>query len=116
MIRRPPISTRTDTLFPYTTLFRSLSLGEFLQRCEPYFAGNGQMIDQPYLARLTDGMVRCYLVGEHVAEFGEQLVNALYPAPPGDDPLAAPDPGRSAERRVGQGRVCTCRDRGWLYN
>src|SRR3546814_10916562 len=24
MIRRPPISTRTDTLFPYTTLFRSM--------------------------------------------------------------------------------------------
>src|SRR3546814_21202562 len=24
IIRRPPISTRTDTLFPYTTLFRSL--------------------------------------------------------------------------------------------
>src|SRR3546814_17211754 len=24
MIRRPPISTRTDTLFPYTTLFRSI--------------------------------------------------------------------------------------------
>src|SRR3546814_17674778 len=23
MIRRPPISTRTDTLFPYTTLYRS---------------------------------------------------------------------------------------------
>src|SRR3546814_2423498 len=38
MIRRPPRSTRTDTLFPYTTLFRSLlerlveledALGEF---------------------------------------------------------------------------------------
>src|SRR3546814_8742034 len=27
MLRRPPRSTRTDTLFPYTTLFRS--------RCEP---------------------------------------------------------------------------------
>src|SRR3546814_2261247 len=27
MIRRPPRSTRTDTLFPYTTLFRSLSEG-----------------------------------------------------------------------------------------
>src|SRR3546814_17136321 len=27
MIRRPPRSTRTDTLFPYTTLFRSLSGG-----------------------------------------------------------------------------------------
>src|SRR3546814_9648480 len=25
MIRRPPRSTRTDTLFPYTTLFRSLN-------------------------------------------------------------------------------------------
>src|SRR3546814_13818242 len=26
MIRRPPRSTRTDTLFPYTTLFRAASL------------------------------------------------------------------------------------------
>src|SRR3546814_9146148 len=26
MIRRPPRSTRTDTLFPYTTLFRSVDL------------------------------------------------------------------------------------------
>src|SRR3546814_5029910 len=30
MIRRPPRSTRTDTLFPYTTLFRSDGLGERL--------------------------------------------------------------------------------------
>src|SRR3546814_13758807 len=29
MIRRPPRSTRHDTLFPYTTLFRSESLGLF---------------------------------------------------------------------------------------
>src|SRR3546814_16150942 len=29
MIRRPPRSTRTDTLFPYTTLFRSIEI--FLQ-------------------------------------------------------------------------------------
>src|SRR3546814_3628265 len=28
MLRRPPISTRTDTLFPYTTLFRSRVLDE----------------------------------------------------------------------------------------
>src|SRR3546814_21087459 len=28
MIRRPPRSTRTDTLFPYTTLFRSAGLVE----------------------------------------------------------------------------------------
>src|SRR3546814_19209485 len=30
MIRRPPRSTRTDTLFPYTTLFRSDQLLDFL--------------------------------------------------------------------------------------
>src|SRR3546814_12542309 len=30
MIRRPPISTRTDTLFPYTTLFRSGGSMNFL--------------------------------------------------------------------------------------
>src|SRR3546814_5171423 len=29
MIRRPPRSTRTDTLFPYTTLFRSPSKGRW---------------------------------------------------------------------------------------
>src|SRR3546814_9736679 len=28
MIRRPPRSTRTDTLFPYTTLFRSVENGQ----------------------------------------------------------------------------------------
>src|SRR3546814_2063079 len=33
MIRRPPRSTRTDTLFPYTTLFRSSSInGRLLPR------------------------------------------------------------------------------------
>src|SRR3546814_16754208 len=37
MIRRPPRSTRTDTLFPYTTLFRNkIMLGvEVEQRHEP---------------------------------------------------------------------------------
>src|SRR3546814_18693009 len=36
MIRRPPISTRTDTLFPYTTLFRSIASakGEMLANPE----------------------------------------------------------------------------------
>src|SRR3546814_14230515 len=28
MVRRPPGSTRTDTLFPYTTLFRSIGRGK----------------------------------------------------------------------------------------
>src|SRR3546814_2330060 len=32
MIRRPPRSTRTDTLFPYTTLFRSFLLADEINR------------------------------------------------------------------------------------
>src|SRR3546814_13243873 len=32
MIRRPPRSTRTDTLFPYTTLFRSAEIGDLADR------------------------------------------------------------------------------------
>src|SRR3546814_12010723 len=32
MLRRPPRSTRTDTLFPYTTLFRSLAEREIAPR------------------------------------------------------------------------------------
>src|SRR3546814_9876037 len=35
MIRRPPRSTRTDTLFPYTTLFRSLVLARDHQSTKP---------------------------------------------------------------------------------
>src|SRR3546814_4548205 len=34
MIRRPPRSTRTDTLFPYTTLFRSRSYGTEIREVE----------------------------------------------------------------------------------
>src|SRR3546814_13959866 len=46
MIRRPPRSTRTDTLFPYTTLFRSL----FIERTyRPLFACAlaGEPINRP---------------------------------------------------------------------
>src|SRR3546814_15319695 len=42
MIRRPPRSTRTDTLFPYTTLFRSM-LTDLLDR------GTGHIDAQPVL-------------------------------------------------------------------
>src|SRR3546814_6801057 len=36
MIRRPPRSTRTDTLFPYTTLFRSTHMSRFVALLEQY--------------------------------------------------------------------------------
>src|SRR3546814_13575419 len=43
MIRRPPRSTRTDTLFPYTTLFRSGSVGfARFRRRPPAPAANGR--------------------------------------------------------------------------
>src|SRR3546814_15654464 len=36
MIRRPPRSTRTDTLFPYTTLFRSAVLNDYARVNDPF--------------------------------------------------------------------------------
>ena len=58
----------------------------------PYFeaANGGHMIDQPWQPRLTEGMTRAYLVGDRVAGFGCQAVNALIPAAAGQ---AAPQPG-----------------------
>src|SRR3546814_5758920 len=41
MIRRPPRSTRTDTLFPYTTLFRSVA-GGWPSVVDPEVAVTGQ--------------------------------------------------------------------------
>src|SRR3546814_3860367 len=39
MIRRPPRSTRTDTLFPYTTLFRSDIIGRVIRLPEAPLRG-----------------------------------------------------------------------------
>jgi hypothetical protein len=72
---------------------RTMSLAAFMAQCEPYFSHGDGMIDQTYQRRLTDGMVRCYLVQDRVAGFGEQLVNALYPAEPGAPAASAPQPG-----------------------
>src|SRR3546814_13389319 len=41
MIRRPPRSTRTDTLFPYTTLFRSVRSGDDQRRDDKESRGRG---------------------------------------------------------------------------
>src|SRR3546814_779947 len=50
MIRRPPISTRTVTLFPYTTLFRSLYLVASLTIC----AGAADIENNPGLVPAVD--------------------------------------------------------------
>src|SRR3546814_12234775 len=50
MIRRPPRSTRTDTLFPYTTLFRStVDYGAAASRDH---VGNGMLAQQHRTARV----------------------------------------------------------------
>src|SRR3546814_15839862 len=49
MIRRPPRSTRTDTLFPYTTLFRSRPHPDWVSRIVHAFVAD------PHLGVLTGG-------------------------------------------------------------
>src|SRR3546814_3832786 len=74
MIRRPPRSTRTDTLFPYTTLFRS--------------GDQGIAVDQRLSASVAD------LVP---AVFGQQHAHTqcrLYRAP---ESVKMPEIGRSEE-------------------
>src|SRR3546814_13497703 len=60
MIRRTPRSTRTDTLFPYTTLFRSTA-NAYRRRFEAYEAANGGWYELSKGAKL-------YLLQTWVAE------------------------------------------------
>lgn len=57
-----------------------LAFGEFLGRCAEYFA-DGCVIDQQFQPRLSEGVVRCYMAGDHCAGFGHQKVKALLDAP-----------------------------------
>ena len=66
---------------------------EFISFMAPYFEGGGHMIDQAWQPRLTEGMVRCYLVQDRVVGFGRQAVNALFPAVEGSPSTEAPAPG-----------------------
>src|SRR3546814_6071960 len=51
MIRRPPRSTRTDTLFPYTTLFRSYSIGHQSRRGRCHLRQRGRASGRHLLLR-----------------------------------------------------------------
>src|SRR3546814_12991493 len=84
MIRRPPRSTRTDTLFPYTTLFRS-------ERTEggegggdgrlPAFAVRNVEPDEFRLAAI--GLDRCGIIGAPVRNVGEHHFCAFARKHPG---------------------------------
>jgi hypothetical protein len=58
-----------------------LDIATLRDRLQPYFEpeAGGHVIDQPWQARIGDGMVRAYLVGSDVVGFGHQAVNALHP-------------------------------------
>jgi hypothetical protein len=57
-----------------------VALHEFLERFIDYF-DDGCVIDQPFQTRLSEGVVRCYMAGDHCAGFGHQKVKALVEAP-----------------------------------
>jgi hypothetical protein len=69
-----------------------MSLRSFADRCAQYFAASGCMVDQPFQSRLTEGMIRCYLVGGQVAGFGHQFVTALTTPPAGTKTVPLPPP------------------------
>src|SRR3546814_20840971 len=106
MIRRPPRSTRTDTLFPYTTLFRSGRAQPPRQRARADHAdGPGRgLFDQ------VEGIVD--ITAEHRPDIARpQFAQGLRAAA---GQRAAPGPGlaermlSSEERRVGNKLVSTC--------
>src|SRR3546814_13071420 len=114
MIRRPPRSTRTDTLFPYTTLFRSqLDAGDVALAGR---ALEGQAATMQIDQRLRQRQAQAGALGlavqrlVHLAEGRHHLVEVL-----GRDADAGvrylDDDARSAERRVGKECVSPCRSR-----
>jgi hypothetical protein len=70
-----------------------LPLGDFMTRCEAYFANDGCIIDQPFQPRLPDGMIRCYMGADKVIGFGHQLIKALIAPPPEGPNSEAATPG-----------------------
>jgi hypothetical protein len=61
------------------SLPEQLSIDEFVARCEPYFADHGLMVEQPYQARLAEGLIRVYMTHEQVVGFAHQYPRGLLP-------------------------------------
>src|SRR3546814_13046986 len=114
MIRRPPRSTRTDTLFPYTTLFRSAQQG--LQ----FFSGaklqHGLAVGFLQILELTLVLL-AYVLGlgpEGILHARLALIDPVLDLRRRKIALSARLPTRglrSDERRVGKECVGTCRYR-----
>src|SRR3546814_14218949 len=101
MIRRQPRSTRTDTLFPYTTLFRSAAV-------EIIFGGQ---VDAVRFLRTQVGIAaRAVVDQEHIAHDRERF-RRVERAEIGSPHRPRIGQARSEERRVGKACVSTCRSR-----
>ncbi|MDE3192017.1 MAG: Cj0069 family protein [Acidobacteriota bacterium] len=55
----------------------TLSVDAFGARCDPYFAAGGLMVEQPFQARLAEGMIRVYLTHDRVVGFAHQYPQGL---------------------------------------
>src|SRR3546814_6820367 len=82
MIRRPPRSTRTDTLFPYTTLFRSDRVGsvgpeEASTKVAASISGNDGIKDIPPAIGADDGDRPRRRSEEHTSEL-QSLMRISY--------------------------------------
>src|SRR3546814_18353311 len=111
MIRRPPRSTRTDTLFPYTTLFRSERIE---RRCSRERDRGRKRTYQrtDLIARIGTRCVDGKPVG-NITPRRQRQVLALV-ADTQREPVTEDE--RSEERRVGKECVSTCRSRWSPYH
>src|SRR3546814_8389466 len=76
MIRRPPRSTRTDTLFPYTTLFRSLVGAE--GSCVTVLEAELRLVDSPRARTLLVlGYEDVYCAGDRSEEHTSELQSLM---------------------------------------
>src|SRR3546814_11680548 len=109
MIRRPPRSTRTDTLFPYTTLFRSI-LGVAAER--PFVADAVLDVIHRRTPEREIGVPEIFGVARrrHVG-IGRRPARRERQRLVRDH-----DRNRSEERRVGKECVSTCRSRWSPYH
>jgi hypothetical protein len=86
----------------------TIGLPAFLERCEPYFEGDGLMVEQPFQPRLPEGMIRAYLSHDRVVGFTHQFPRGLMPpgpdSRPSDKRWDSPDEPRYADLR---GRIET---------
>jgi hypothetical protein len=95
---------------------QSVDLAGLLAAMAPYFEpqAGGHMIDQAWQPRLSEGMVRAYLVKDRVAGFGHQAVNALHPDQPQPGPRLyhGPDaaPFQELRQRLDSGWVTRLRE------